>query len=69
MRLLGEEKIKRTYVDKRYRGHGIKGPIKVTHEGQHLKDKKIKRELLRRPAIEGVIVVLQVESHIKGSSN
>jgi IS5 family transposase len=61
IRLLGKENIKRAYVDKGYRGHGVKGPIKVTHAGQHPKDKKIKRELRRRPAIEGVI------SHLKGT--
>lgn len=59
--LLGREGIKRAYVDKGYRGHGVKGPIQVTHAGQHPKDKKIKKELRRRSAIEGVI------SHLKGT--
>jgi IS5 family transposase len=59
--LLGREGIKRAYVDKGYRGHGVKGPIKVTYAGQRPTDKKIKKELLRRSAIEGVI------SHLKGT--
>ena len=41
--------------------HGVKGPIKVTHAGQRPTDKKIKKELRRRSAIEGVI------SHLKGT--
>lgn len=61
VRLLGKESIKRAYVDKGYRGHGIKGPIKVTHAGQRPKDEKLRRELRRRSAIEGVI------SHLKGT--
>jgi transposase, IS5 family len=61
IKTLGRESIRRVYVDKGYRGHGIKGPIQVTHAGQRPKDEKIKRELKRRPAIEGVI------SHLKGT--
>ena len=61
VRLLGRERIKRAYVDKGYRGHGFKGEIKVTHAGQRPKEKKIKQELRRRPAIESVI------SHMKGT--
>jgi IS5 family transposase len=61
VRLLGRESIKRAYVDKGYRGHGFKGAIKVTHAGQRPKEKKIRRELRRRPVIESVI------SHLKGT--
>lgn len=61
VRLLGRQSIKRAYVDKGYRGHSFKGALKVTHAGQRPKEKKIKRELRRRPVIESVI------SHLKGT--
>lgn len=61
IRTLGKESIKRAYVDKGYRGHGLKGAIQVVHAGQRPKDKKTKQELRRRPFIEAVI------SHLKGT--
>jgi len=53
--------IKRTYVDKGYKGHNYKGEIIVIHAGQRPKTTKIKKELRRRSAIEQVI------GHMKNS--
>ena len=57
--------VKRTYVDKGYRGHNAPKPLRVYRSGQ----KRgvfgvIKRELRRRSAIEAVIGHLKTDGHL-----